>query len=120
MTDNEVLSKPIGWRWEGELARKRRKAGKITVRQNRVPDRDFEALRGAELMKMKCRSVWDHSRGPKPPKMTENPDFFGFPGFLGSKMSETNGRSPYVGAPRVANSTLPRNRRGGPLCLDRI
>ena len=30
MTDNRVLSKLMGWRWEGELARKRRKAGKIT------------------------------------------------------------------------------------------
>ena len=30
MTDNEVLSQPMAWRWEGELARKRRKAGKIT------------------------------------------------------------------------------------------
>ena len=25
--------------------------------QNRVLDRDFEAFRGAELMKMRCRSV---------------------------------------------------------------
>ena len=46
------------------------------IRQNRVPDRDFEALRGAELMKMRCRSVWDTSLGLKPPKMTENQDFF--------------------------------------------
>ena len=43
--------------------------------QNRVPDRDFEAFRGAESMKMKCRSVWDHSRGLKPLKMTEHLDF---------------------------------------------
>ena len=46
------------------------------IGQNRVPDRDFEAFRGAESMKMTCRSVWDHSRGPNPPKMTENPVFF--------------------------------------------
>ena len=32
-------------------------------------EKDFEALRGAELMKMKCRSVWDTSRGLKPLKM---------------------------------------------------
>ena len=42
------------------------------IGQNRVPDRDFEALRGAESMKMRCQSVWDHSWGPKPAKMTEN------------------------------------------------
>ena len=30
MTDDELLSKPMGWRWEGEVARKRKKAGKIT------------------------------------------------------------------------------------------
>ena len=64
------------------------------IRQNRVPDRDCEAFMGAELMKMKCRSVWDHSRGPKPPKMTENPDFSRFPGFWGSKMPETKGQPP--------------------------
>ena len=46
------------------------------IGQNRVPEKDFEALRGAESMKMRCRSVWDHSRGPKPSKMTENPRFF--------------------------------------------
>ena len=39
-----------------------------------VLEKDFEALRGAELMKMRCRSVWDRSRGPKPAKMTENPE----------------------------------------------
>ena len=65
------------------------------IGQNRVPEKDFEALRGAESMKMTCRSVWDHSQGPKPSKMTENPDFSGFPGFLGSKMPETKGRPPY-------------------------
>ena len=64
------------------------------IGQNRVPEKDFEALRGAELMKMRCRSVWDHSRGPKPSKMTENPDFSVFPGFLGSKMPETKGWPP--------------------------
>ena len=67
------------------------------IGQNRVPERDFGPLRGADLMKMRCRSGWDHSRGPKPPKMTENPDFSGFPGFLGSKMPETKGRPPYCG-----------------------
>ena len=52
------------------------------IGQNRVPEKDFEALRGAESMKMRCRSVWDTSRGPKPPRMTENPDFFpDFPDF---------------------------------------
>ena len=30
MTHDEVLSQAMGWRWEGELARKRKKAGKIT------------------------------------------------------------------------------------------
>ena len=30
MTDNKVLSKLMGWRWEGELARKRKKGGNIT------------------------------------------------------------------------------------------
>ena len=30
MTDDEVLSQPMAWRWEGELARKRKKAGNIT------------------------------------------------------------------------------------------
>ena len=29
MTDNEVLSQAMGWRWEGEVARKRKKAGNI-------------------------------------------------------------------------------------------
>ena len=50
--------------------------------QKRVPERDFEALKGAKIMKMRCRSVWDHSWGPKPAKMTEilifvvdSPDF---------------------------------------------
>ena len=62
---------------EKEKKQERLQILQITIfRQNRVPDRDFEAMRGAESMKMKCRSVWDHSRGPKPPKMTENPDFF--------------------------------------------
>ena len=45
------------------------------IRQNRVPDRDFEAFRGAESMKMTCQSVWDTSRGLKPSKMIENPGF---------------------------------------------
>ena len=31
-----------------------------------VLEKDFEALRGAESMKMRCRSVWDTSRGLKP------------------------------------------------------
>ena len=65
------------------------------IGQNWVPEKDFEAFRGANSIKMTCRSVWDHSRGPKPPKMTENPDFSGFPGFLGSKMPETKGRPPH-------------------------
>ena len=30
MTDNKVLSKLMGWRWEGGAARKGKKAGKIT------------------------------------------------------------------------------------------
>ena len=38
-------------------------------------EKDFEALRGAELMKMKCQSVWDTSRGLKPPKNAEKYDF---------------------------------------------
>ena len=44
--------------------------------QKRVLERDFEALKGAKIMKMKCRSVWDHSQGPKPLKMTKKFDFF--------------------------------------------
>ena len=44
------------------------------IGQNRVPEKDFEALRGAELMKMRCRSVWDTSRGLKPSKMAEKYD----------------------------------------------
>ena len=68
------------------------------IGQNRVPEKDFEALRGADSMKMRCRSVWDHSRGPKPSKMTEHPDFSGFSGFLGSKMPEAKGRPPYAHA----------------------
>ena len=40
-----------------------------------VLEKDFEALRGAELMKMRCRSVWDISRGLKPSKMAEKCDF---------------------------------------------
>ena len=30
MTDDEVLSQAMGWRWAGEVSRKRREAGKIT------------------------------------------------------------------------------------------
>ena len=30
MTHNEVLSQAMGWRWEGEVARKSFKAGNIT------------------------------------------------------------------------------------------
>ena len=54
MTDDEVLFQPMGWRWEGDVARKRRKAGKIKDFTNCdfwskwLPDRDFGALRGAE------------------------------------------------------------------------
>ena len=44
--------------------------------QNWVPEKDFEVSRGAESTKMRCRSVWDHSRGIKPLKITENPDLF--------------------------------------------
>ena len=65
------------------------------IGQNRVPEKDFEAFRGAESMKMRCRSVWDHSRGPKPSKMTENLTFFRISRNFWSKMPETNGRPPY-------------------------
>ena len=37
----------------------------------RVLEKDLEALTGAEWMKMRCRSVWDTSRGLKPSKITE-------------------------------------------------
>ena len=30
LTHDEVLSEPMGWRWAGEVVRKRKKAGKIT------------------------------------------------------------------------------------------
>ena len=30
MTDDEVLSQPIAWRGEGDIARKRKQAGKMT------------------------------------------------------------------------------------------
>ena len=63
--------------------------------QNRVPEKDFGALRGAESMKMRCRSVWDHSRGPKPPKMTENPDFSQISRIFNPKLPETKGRPPH-------------------------
>ena len=67
------------------------------IRQNRVPDRDFEALRGAELMKMRCRSVWYHSRGLKPPKMTKNLAFTRISRIVNPKMPETKGRTPFKG-----------------------
>ena len=63
--------------------------------QKRVPEKDFEALRGAESMKMRRRSVWDHYRGPKPSKMTENPDFFRISRIFIPKKPETKGRPPY-------------------------
>ena len=64
------------------------------IGQNRVPEKDFEALRGAESMKMTCRSVWDHSRGPKPLKMTEKFDFFQISRNFNPEMLETKGRQP--------------------------
>ena len=62
-----------------------------------VLEKGFEALRGAESMKMRCRSVWDHSRGPKPPKMTENPVFFRISRIFIPKLPETKGRPPATG-----------------------
>ena len=53
--------------------------------QNQVPEKDFEAFRGAESMKMKCRSVWDTSRGLKPSKMAEKCDVTRICFFIGKK-----------------------------------
>ena len=39
-----------------------------------VLEKDLEALRAAELMKMRCQSVWDTSRALKPLKMAEKCD----------------------------------------------
>ena len=58
-----------------------RREGKLEVLQidilglKWVLEKGFEALRGAELMKMRCRSVWDTSRGLKPSKMGQKCDF---------------------------------------------
>ncbi len=62
--------------------------------QNRVPERDFGALRGAESMKTRCRSVWDTSRGLKPSKITENRHLSRISQIFILKMPETNGRPP--------------------------
>ena len=40
-----------------------------------VLEKGFEALRGAELMKLKCRSVSDTSQGLKPSKIAEKCHF---------------------------------------------
>ena len=80
MTDNEVLSQAMGWRWEGGVARKRKKAGKITDFTNYNfsskpgPRSRFGAFNSSKSIKMRCRSVWDHSWDPKPPKMTDRTD----------------------------------------------
>ena len=65
------------------------------IRQNRVPEKDFEAFRGAESMKMTCWSVWYHSRGPKPLKMTEKIDVFQISPEFNPEMPETKGRPPH-------------------------
>ena len=41
----------------------------------RVLEKDFEAFSSANLMKMRCRSDWDTSRGLKPSKMGQKCDF---------------------------------------------
>ncbi len=41
----------------------------------RVLEKDFEAFSSANLMKMRCRSDWDASRGLKPSKMGQKCDF---------------------------------------------
>ena len=41
----------------------------------RVLEKGFEAFSSANLMKMRCRSDWDTSRGLKPSKMGQKCDF---------------------------------------------
>ena len=53
----------------------------------RVLEKGFGALRGAESMKMRCRSVWNTARGLKISKMAEKIDFSRKKMFFGEKKS---------------------------------
>ena len=85
MTDNKVLSKLMGWRWEGELARKRRKAGKITDFTNdndsskRGPRSRFRGTQGCRVDENEVPERLGPLPGSKTfendPKMRFFPDF---------------------------------------------
>ena len=89
MTDNEVLSQPIAWRWEGEAARKRRKAGNITnltnynVWSKPGPRKRFRGIQGCRVDKNEV----PERLGPLPGSKTLENDrkshiFSDFPEFL--------------------------------------
>ena len=91
------------WSEEG----RERREGKLEVLQigtlglKRVLEKGFEALRGAESMKMRCRSVWDTSRGLKPSKMGQKCDFARIFFFLGKKFCFLSKRPEQTAGPQI-------------------
>ena len=74
MTDNKVLSQAMGWRWEGEVARKRKKAGKMTDFTNyndwskKGPRKRFGGVQGCRVDKNDMPERLGHLPGPKTPE----------------------------------------------------
>ena len=71
MTDNKVLSQPMGWRWEGELARKRKKGGNITDFPNNHfsskpgPGKRFWGIEGCRIDENEVPERLGHLPGPE-------------------------------------------------------
>ena len=88
MTHNEVLSQAMGWRWEGEVARKRKKAGKITDFTNcndwskPGPRKRFRGIEGCRIDENEVPERLGPLPGPKTPENDRKSRFLpDFPNF---------------------------------------
>ena len=74
MTHNEVLSQPMGWRWAGEVARKRKKGGNITDFTNYHfsskpgPRTGFWGIEGCRMNENEVPERLGPLSGPKTPE----------------------------------------------------
>ena len=82
MTDNEVLSQAMGWRWEGEVARKRKKGGNITNLTNYNfwskpgPRSRFWGIEGCRIDENEVPERLGPLPGPKTPENDRKSNFF--------------------------------------------